>query len=312
MSILADQARSRAKDKVERLTRIPKGDVDASGWREPLGENGEVQTGMRVLSRKNYARGGKIGGDKPVIHAGRKPRKSGGKTLTADSYMNRDMKEANQEREGIKQDGGLKKGGRVHKMIGGGMVRRPALPPVRLGNPRPGLGTHPGMGARPFAAGGKVHGKDCTCAKCSGGRVAKKVGGSINDGTRPEGGRIARASGGKAKKGMNVNIIIAPQGGGAKPPMPMPPPGIGGPVGMHQGAPPPMPPPGAAPPMGPPPGMMGRKSGGRVDSSGPTAKPKMPANKVDSSGPTAKPGKYPIRDGAGGGMGRREKIRAYG
>jgi hypothetical protein len=310
MSILSEQARSKAKDKVERLTRTPKGNVDASGWREPLGEDGDIQTGMRVLSRKNYARGGKIEGARAATHAGRKPRKSGGSALTADSYMNRDMKEANQEREGIKHDGGLKKGGRVHKMIGGGMVRRPAMPPVRLGN----AGTRPGMGTpmvRPFAKGGKVHGGDCKCEKCSGGRVAKKAGGSINDGTRPEGGRIARAKGGAAKKGMNVNIIIAPQGGGAKPPMPMPPPGVGGPVGLHQGMPPP-PPPGAAPPMGPPPGMMGRKSGGRVDSSGPTAKPKMPANKVDSSGPTAKPGKYPIRDGAGGGMGRREKIRAYG
>jgi hypothetical protein len=87
---------------------------------------------------------------------------------------------------------------------------------------------------------------------------------------------------------MNVNIIIT-QPGGMKGPMPpsgavAPPPG--GPVGLHQGMPPPMPPPGAAPPMGamPPPGLA-RKSGGRA---------------------------YPIKDGAGGGKGRLEKIRAYG
>jgi hypothetical protein len=123
-------------------------------------------------------------------------------------------------------------------------------------------------------------------------------GGVLQAGARPQGGRIARASGGKAKKGMNVNIIITQQPGGmarGAPPVPprpmMPPPGPG-PVGLHQAAPPPpaaMGPPaaagaGAPPPMGPPP-MMPRKSGGRA---------------------------YPIKDGAGGGKGRLQKIRAYG
>ena len=70
------------------------------------------------------------------------------------------------------------------------------------------------------------------------------------------------------------------------------PPGLMPPGGMPPGAggppPPPMMPPGAgAPPMGGlPPGLMGRKTGGRV--------------------------KYPIKDGAGGGLGRLQKIKAYG
>ena len=115
-------------------------------------------------------------------------------------------------------------------------------------------------------------------------------------GTRPTGGRLARASGGKAGKGkMNVNIIIAQKPdsamGGGQPPMPMPakppmapPPGaqIGGP-GMPAGGAPQMPPGGG---NMPPPSMM-RKRGGKV------------------------PG-YPIEDGAGGGEGRLEKIKAYG
>jgi len=298
MSVMSEQARSKMKDKAERLTRTPKGDVDASGWREPLGEMGDIQTGMRVLSRKNYASGGKVHGGKAIMHAGRKPRKAGG-SLTADSLINRDVKAANQERAGEKHDGGLKRGGRAHKFVGGPMMGRPGMPAsapmARVGNRQPMMA---GPMARPFAKGGKVHGSDCSCAKCSGGRVGKKEGGSINDGTRPEGGRIARAKGGRAKKGMNVNIVIAPQGGGAaRPPMPMPPPGAG-PVGLHQGVPPPpMAPPGGAPPMAPPPGMMGRKSGGRVE--------EQTVHAVTA-------GKYPIRDGAGGGRGRREKIRAYG
>jgi hypothetical protein len=121
----------------------------------------------------------------------------------------------------------------------------------------------------------------------------KASGGSIPDGTRPTGDRLARQGGGRAKKGMNVNIIIAPPGGNkpamAPPPGMMPPPGAG-PVGLHQAAPPPpMPPPGAGAPMGPPPGAMPppqmRKRGGRA---------------------------YPIESGAGGGLGRLEKARAYG
>lgn len=237
MSALAEQARSKAREKVERLTRKAPGKVDASGWREPLGEKGGVQTGPRPVSRRQFRRGGKVHGEHGAMHAGRKPRASGG--MTANEYINRNVKTANESRDGEKQVGGMK------------------------------------------------HGGSCRCAKCGGGSVGKKAGGSVSDGTyegtRPQGGRLARKGGGRAKKAMNVNIIIAPGGGGSKPMMP--PPGVlppGGPVGMHQGAPPPMPPAGAGPPMGSP---MMRKSGGRA---------------------------YPISNGAGGGKGRLEKARAYG
>lgn len=146
--------------------------------------------------------------------------------------------------------------------------------------------------------GGAVHGKGCDCGKCDGGRVGRKAGGAINDGTRPVAGRLARKGGGRTKKGTNVNIIIAPQGGGGqKPPMPpmgaAPPPG--GPVGLHQGAPPPAPmgpPAGGAMPPGAPPPMM-RKAGGRT--------------LEKDGGKLAKPGAYPIESGAGGGLGRLEK-----
>ncbi len=123
-----------------------------------------------------------------------------------------------------------------------------------------------------------------------------------------EGGRAERKDGGRTGKGkMNVNIIIAqphqggmqppggappsspPQGGGAvpvpapqQPGMPvMPVAAMGGMGGMGG--------PGAGAQMQPPPQMgrpgMPRKSGGRA---------------------------YPIEDGAGGGEGRLQKIKAYG
>jgi hypothetical protein len=110
MSDLSKKARELAEDKAERLTRTPKGDVDASGWREPLGEKGGIQTGMRPVSRPAFKAGGKVTGSRAIMHAGRKPRASGG--LTANSLINRDVKAANEERAGEKHIGGMKKGGK--------------------------------------------------------------------------------------------------------------------------------------------------------------------------------------------------------
>ena len=277
MSAMAEKARSRAKDKVERLTRATSGPVDASGWTEPTDEKGGVQTGPRPVSRRQFKCGGKVSGDASTRHAGRKPRKSGGAAF-ADALVNRDIKKANEDREGPKHIGGMKRGGRAHKTMGG-----MALPAWSDSVSR--------------KSGGRAHkliGGGCGSPSPMAGRpmpirpmMTRKSGGAIPDGTRPKGDRIARAKGGRAKKGMNVNIIIAPAGGAQRPAMPMPPPGMaspqGGPVGLHQGVPPPMPPAGAAPPMGPPP--MARKRGGRA---------------------------YPIDSGAGGGLGRLQKIEAYG
>lgn len=123
-----------------------------------------------------------------------------------------------------------------------------------------------------------------------------KRGGGVDGCMAPA--RLDRARGGRTKKAAHhttVNVITAPPGGGAGGPPPGPPmgpppmmppphPPMGGPP---PGGPPPGPPPG--PPMGPPAGAgapmgMPRKTGGRV----------------------------PMDDGAGGGLGRLEKIKAYG
>jgi hypothetical protein len=280
MSELSERSRARAKEKVERITRSNTGKIDASGWTEPLGEKGGVQTGMRVISRRAYRAGGKVHGAKAVKRADRKPRMSGGPLV--DDLANVDMKKANGFRDGEKHEGGLKAGGRAKKFVGGPMAGRPM--PIRP-QMRPA--------GRPMmrAAGGKTekHDASCACSMCHGGRTGKAKGGEIVadgklEGTRPIGGRLARAKGGSAKKGMNVNIIIAPPQ--AKPAMPIPPPSMppGGPPGLHQ-APPPMPPAGAPAPQGamPPPQM--RKAGGRT---------------------------YPLDAGGGGARGRLEKRAAYG
>lgn len=276
MSTLSEQARTAAKSKAERLVRAdPKTRVDASGYTPEGAMDGDVQTGPRPISRRQFRRGGKVGGETAPPRADRKPRASGG-ALTANALINRNVKSANEERDGIKHVGGMKRGGRAHKDMGGMALPQWHAPVSRK-------------------AGGGVHGSGCGCAKCAGGRVGHAKGGAaINDGTRPVAGRLARKGGGRTKKGTNVNIIIAPQGAqGAAPPLGMPPPG-GGPVGLHQGAPPPppmAPPPGVMPPGAPPP--MGRKAGGRVGEG--------------FGGKLAKPGAYPIDSGAGGGLGRLEK-----
>lgn len=282
MSTTSEKAREAAKSKVERLTRAdPLRAVDASGYRPEGAMDADVQTGPRPISRRQFRRGGQVEGLKAAARADRKPRASGGRTLTADSYINRDVKEANQERDGLKHVGGMKRGGRAGKLAGGPLTEdtgSPTMPPTPVGRKE----------------GGKVHAMGCQCAKCGGGRVEKAKGGAIYGGTRPVAGRLARKSGGRTKAKTNVNIIITQPGGMARP---MPPPAMGvpaggppGPVGLHQGVPPPAPPMAAMP--------MARKSGGRT--------------LEKDGGKLAKPGAYPLESGGGGGLGRLEKAKAYG
>lgn len=276
MSAASEKARDAAKSKVERLTKSdPHARVDASGYSPEGPMDAGAQTGPRPISRRQFRRGGQVEGEKSAARADRKPRASGGRNLTADSFLNRDVKEANKEREGTKHIGGMKRGGRAGKLGGGPLMQNTgsaSMPPTVMGR----------------ATGGKVHTSGCECAKCGGGRVGRKDGGAthatIYGGTRPVAGRIARKGGGRTKGKTNVNIIITQPGGmgGPPPPVAMPPP-PGGPVGLHQGAPPPAP---MGPPAGAPPPMMARKSGGRTT--------------------------YPIDSGAGGGLGRLEKAKAYG
>jgi hypothetical protein len=86
--------------------------------------NTEVKTGLRPISKRAFKRGGKVAqseGTKAHQHAGKKPRQHGGKALSADTLINRSVKEANKSREGADRHpvGALKKGGRIRKADGG-------------------------------------------------------------------------------------------------------------------------------------------------------------------------------------------------
>ena len=122
MSELAKKAREERAAKAKRYSRThDEGKVDASDFKQAEPLEAEAKTGLRPISRRQFKRGGKVEGEHAHHHAGRKPRKSGGKALTADSLLNRDMKEANEGRAGTKHVGGMKSGGKAHKLGGGAL-----------------------------------------------------------------------------------------------------------------------------------------------------------------------------------------------
>lgn len=118
----AKTIRASRKAKAERLgSADPHSKVDSSTWTPPEALNADVKTGARPLSRRAFKSGGKVCGDKAKANMGRAPRKSGGVAAKdyANAKINRNVKDANQEREGIKHVGGFKKGGRAEKAYGG-------------------------------------------------------------------------------------------------------------------------------------------------------------------------------------------------
>ena len=122
MSDMAKQARAAMKAKAERLgSDRPLEKVDSSTWTPPALINAQAKTGMRPISRRAYKSGGKVEGAKASGNMGKSVR-SGNKPVTPDSFINKNVKDANEERDGIKHIGGMKSGGRAKKMVGGPMA----------------------------------------------------------------------------------------------------------------------------------------------------------------------------------------------
>ena len=136
--------------------------------------------------------------------------------------------------------------------------------------------------------------------------TGSSAGAGSSAGLMKRGGRTAKKRGGALGKGKtNIHINVMPHGGAGQPPvmppmggpmMPPPPPPrppmppMGGvPMGAPMGGPPPMPPMGAGRPGMPP---IGRKHGGEI--------------------PAGMKTMHVIDNAAGGGLGRIEKIKAYG
>jgi hypothetical protein len=298
MSDMAKQARAAMKAKAKSLTADrPLEKVDSSTFTPPELLNADVKTGMRPISRRAYKSGGKVEGAKAPANMGKSVR-SGNKPVTADSFINRNIKDANQEREGIKHIGGLKRGGRTKKEDGGSLSGAASMMQKAQNTanvPASTLDSVPATSRLSRAAGlkkgGKVH-EDVAEDKAlikkmvkAEARTARKEGGGVFTGPGypgkvpgvVPGGRSPHARGGKAGKGKtNINILIGagkpadmaanPMGGPTPPPggipVPVPPPAGGPPGGAPM--PMPMPMPGPAGPPGPPGMPMARKSGGRT------------------------------------------------
>jgi hypothetical protein len=114
----------RGRSKAQRLTKNdPQQKVDSSTWTPSAPENAGVKTGARPLTKRLYKKGGKVIGKDAMKRADRKPRKAGGRTEHkapwVDDLINRDVRMANDKREGVKHEGAFKKGGKTHKLGGG-------------------------------------------------------------------------------------------------------------------------------------------------------------------------------------------------
>ncbi len=214
MSELAKDARAKMKAKAERLaTADPHQKVDASSWTPGEAMDADVKTGMRPVSRRQFKRGGKVEGEGAKHRADRAPRKKGG---VVNAFVNRNDREANEEREGVKHVGGFKDGGRPKRAMGGPLAD-PISNAGRLGsfNYRPGGAGVLKTGGRAKRASGGLLGAglglipqlvidgvggddDNKPAPYAPGAPGKKNGGkAITSGMRPEGGREPRRDGGK-------------------------------------------------------------------------------------------------------------------
>jgi len=232
---MAKKAREAMRGKAKRMAGEKDSKVDSSDFTPAAPLNADVKTGMRPISKQGFKRGGKIAGEKMEVHAGRKPRKSGGRAITADSLINRDQKEANEDREGKKHIGGMKKGGRTGKAMGGGptdMLKNSMNPQAYIRNV---LGPTMGMkkGGKAKKAGGGMMDRvknpnpspdyspktDPTYKPPANEGPSKEEKDKLTEMTRKAGGRTARKAGGNVnygpmempagKKGMSTSEQVA-------------------------------------------------------------------------------------------------------
>jgi hypothetical protein len=232
---MAKKSREKMKGKARRLAGEKDQKVDSSDWSpaEPL--NADVKTGMRPISRRAYKSGGKVEGECAPANLGRKPRKAGGKALAeekseareyAKAKTNRDVKAANQEREGIKHIGGLKTGGRAKKADGGntGQLNRMTDPKYRRDleaaqNPTPAAPAKPKPSTeKPPMDTSTMSAEEAAAfmrSRKSGGRAKKMMGGPMGDPrmgmVKPKAMEFAGAQGTPYKKGGRTKKM----GGGA-------------------------------------------------------------------------------------------------
>jgi hypothetical protein len=122
---MAKKGREAMKSKARRLAGEKDQKVDSSDWSPAPPLNAEAKTGMRPVSRRTYKKGGKVVGQEARKRADKPSRATGGEIATA--MMNKNLKEANEKRDGVKHVGALKHGGKAKYATGGGIKDKKAL-----------------------------------------------------------------------------------------------------------------------------------------------------------------------------------------
>jgi hypothetical protein len=176
--------RAKRNDKARSLIESSGGKVDSSDWTpaEPL--NTEAKTGMRPISRRAFKAGGKVEGEKAKTNLSRTPRGFQEKVGLA----NTNQKDANEEREGKKHVGGMKRGGRAGYQTYG------AVDGARLDTVGPDEG---GEKSEPM---GTINGRKVSAKQEASFNEAQKQQAAWEAEQRAKGDMTRRKDGGRAKK----------------------------------------------------------------------------------------------------------------
>lgn len=350
MSEMAKKARADMRAKARRLTSAdPHQKVDASDWTPPealnAGRKIYDQSKAKSATAKVYKHGGKIQGDRGPRRLDKMPRggfKHGGATHLSEKHRekmpSKDFAFAGKGK-GPKGKGAgaypIEDKGHAESALARGKANlSPAkdaelknkikhkFPDMKVAKARGGEirsgnrhvggdgfyeGTRPTGGRIARARGGALNAprygldKDGFKEEYGEGSPVKKIPKNfVNEGRKiidsiKEAPREGRASGGRTKKGKtNIIINVGQQGPGNLPPMP-PPAAVTPPPAAMMPPKPPMPPPG--PPGGP---------------GGPPIPPGGPGASLPPAMGRKRGGMVRMKAGAGSGLGRLEKKRAYG
>ena len=185
MSDMAKKARTAMKERAQRRAAPAKGDIDASGWREPLMETGK-KTGAAPISKRAFKRGGKVNlkaeGAEGMKHAGKKPR---GKH--DDVAMDKKLIKSMVSRKALKKADGGQTVNREGKGDYAGSypadLSNADLAKIRASQAAQGKKEQQWQNTTAVGKkhGGKAaHGKSCACKAC-GGRMGRASGGEADD-----------------------------------------------------------------------------------------------------------------------------------
>lgn len=185
MSDMAKKARAAMKERAQRRAEPAKGDIDASGWREPLMETAK-KTGARPISKRAFKRGGKVNlkaeGSEGTKHAGKKPR---GKH--DDVAMDKKLIKAMVSKKALKKADGGQTVNRAGKGDYAGSypadLSNEELAKIRAGEAERAKKEQEWQNTTAVGKkrGGKAaHDKGCACKAC-GGRMGRASGGDVDD-----------------------------------------------------------------------------------------------------------------------------------